>query len=101
MNHSWHTTLYVTPCGLTTAAMAYGDRAFEVEFDFHAHRLHIRTSDGGAQGFALEPLSVAMFYSNLVQALAAVDIEVRISRMPNEIADPIRFDLDETHRSYD
>ena len=102
MNHSWHSTLYVTPCGLTTSSMPYGDRAFEIEFDFREHRLRIRTSDGGAQRFALEPQSVAAFHARLVEALAALGIDVRISRMPNELADPIiRFDLDETHRAYD
>jgi hypothetical protein len=101
MNHSWHTTLYVTPCGLTTSSMPYGDRAFEIEFDFRDHALHIRASDGGPKAFALGPCSVAAFYARLVQALKELGIEVPISRMPNEVADPIRFDLDETHRSYD
>ena len=101
MNHSWHCTLYVTPCGVTTSSMPYGDRAFEIEFDLREHQLRIRTSDGGSKAFALMPQSVAAFYSKLVQALAALGFEVRISRMPNEIADPIRFDLDETHRAYD
>ena len=101
VNHSWHTTLYVTPCGLTTSAMPYGDRAFEIEFDFREHALHVRTSDGGAKAFALGAYSVAAFYARLMQALEELGIEVRISRLPNEVPDPIRFDLDETHNAYD
>ena len=47
VNHSWHVTLYVTPRGLTTGPIPHGDRIFDIAFDFIAHELHIRTSDGG------------------------------------------------------
>lgn len=46
VNHSWHTTLYVTATGLTTAVMAYGSRSFQIDFNFLEHRLWLRTSDG-------------------------------------------------------
>ena len=36
-----------------------------------------------------------------MDALRRLDIEVRITRKPSEIADPIAFAQDETHRSYD
>lgn len=101
MNHSWHSTLYVSPCGLTTSSIPYGDRAFEIELDFRSHALRLRTSDGCAGEFALEPQSVAAFYTKLMRALEACGIEMRIARKPNEIENPIRFDLDETHRAYD
>src|SRR6186713_894692 len=62
-NHSWHVTFYVTPRGLTTSAIAHGERAFSIDFDFVDHALRIVTSDGARAGFALEPMSVAAFYS--------------------------------------
>jgi len=34
VNHSWHVTLYVSPRGLTTSSIPYGQRSFELEFDF-------------------------------------------------------------------
>ena len=34
VNHSWHATLYVTPRGLTTSAIPYDGRAFEIDFHF-------------------------------------------------------------------
>ena len=37
LNHSWHVTLYVSPRGLTTSAIPYGRRTFELEFDFLEH----------------------------------------------------------------
>ncbi len=46
LNHSWHTTLYVTSRGLTTSPIPDGTRTFELEFDFTAHRLELRSSDG-------------------------------------------------------
>src|SRR5215470_17322831 len=39
LNHSWHVVLYVSPRGLTTSSIPYGDRSFELEFDFVTHVL--------------------------------------------------------------
>src|SRR5438270_13566771 len=33
-NHSWHVRLYVTALVLTTSPIPYGDRIFDIEFDF-------------------------------------------------------------------
>ncbi len=38
INHSWHVTLYVTATGLTTSAIPYGERTFQIDFDFVDHR---------------------------------------------------------------
>jgi hypothetical protein len=101
VNHSWHVTLYVTPRGLTTSPIPHGVRTFQIDFDFIAHRLALESSDGGFGGFALEPQSVATFYRQLMDELEKLGLHVDIYRMPNEIESPIRFDQDETHRSYD
>ena len=34
LNHSWHVVLYVSARGLTTSAIPYGDRSFQLDFDF-------------------------------------------------------------------
>lgn len=101
VNHSWHVTLYVTARGLTTSPIPYGDRAFQIDFDFVHHRLILETSDGGKAGFALEPQSVATFYFRLMEEMRRLGLHVKIHRWPNEVAEAIRFDQDETHRSYD
>jgi hypothetical protein len=101
VNHSWHVTLYPTSSGLTTSPIPYGDRTFEIAFDFVHHQLCVYASDGRAVGFRLEPQSVASFYRRLMEALAAIDVHVAIKKKPNEIADPIPFDRDEVHRAYD
>jgi hypothetical protein len=101
INHSWHATLYVTARGLTTSPVPYGDRTFQIEFDFHEQVLRIDTSDGRRSGFALEPQTVARFYGRVMAALEAVDVRVSIHRWPNEVATRVRFDLDEAPRAYD
>ena len=101
VNHSWHVTLYVTSRGLTTSPIPHGLWTFEITFDFIDHELQIITSTGAARTIKLEPRSVAEFYRLVMRALTDLGIEVSIDTMPNELAEPTRFELDEAHRSYD
>lgn len=101
INHSWHATLYPTASGLTTSLIPYGDEAFEIEFDFIAHRLVVRTSGGRGESVPLEPQTVAAFYRRLTDALSRLDLQVPIHMSPNEVADATPFDQDEQHRAYD
>lgn len=101
LNHSWQATLYVTARGLTTSPIPYRDRSFEIDFDFVAHRLIVRSTDGAVGGFALEPQSVAAFYARLMAELERFDLRVKIHAKPNEVPDPIAFDRDDAHASYD
>lgn len=101
LNHSWHATSYPTATGLTTSLIPHDTGPFQIDFDFLEHRLIVTSGDGGTAGFALRPRSVAAFYTRLMEAMASLGIRVKIHMTPNEIPDPIRFDLDETHRSYD
>jgi Family of unknown function (DUF5996) len=101
VNHWWHSTLYVTPRGLTTGTIPYQTRVIEIRFDFIDRQLHIESSDGASQTVDLIPRSVADFYQAVMAALKAIDIEVRIWTMPQEIANPIPFDRDNEHATYD
>ena len=101
VNHSWQVTLYVTARGLTTSPIPYGTRTFQIDFDFIDQRLIIDTSDGGVGAVALRPQSVAAFHARLMEEMAKLGLHVSIRQQPNEVADPIRFDQDETHRAYD
>jgi len=100
VNHGWHVTLYVTARGLTTSPVPHGARTFEIDFDFIAHQLAIRSSDGGVANIPLQPQSVAAFYKRLMEEMKRLDLQVRINTKPNEVADPIHFDRDEIHRAY-
>ena len=101
INHSWHVTLYLTARGLTTSPIPHGLQTFELRFDFLDHHLRILKSDGGQRLIELRPQSVAEFYRAVMDGLAELDLPVKIDRLPNEIADPIAFDEDETHGAYD
>lgn len=101
INHYWGTTLYVTARGLTTSAIPYDKGIFEVQFDFIAHSLEIATSLGERRAFRLAPRTVAEFYAQFMGALHSLGINVNVWTMPVEVPRPVRFDLDESHASYD
>ena len=101
INHSWHTTLYVTSRGLTTSPIPHGEREFQIDLDLIDHRLGITSTDGHAGGFALEPQTVATFYARLMDELKRLTLPVRIFAKPNEVATAIPFPQDEVHKSYD
>ena len=101
VNHWWNVPLYVTARGLSTSLIPYGQRAFELWFDFMGHRLVLETSDGISKSLALKPQFVAEFYQELMEMLRSAGVEVRIWRMPVEIPNPIPFDEDRVHASYD
>lgn len=100
-NHWWGIVLYVTARGLTTGAMPYGDRVLQIDFDFCAHELVLRSSDAREQRIALAPMATADFYAAVMAALRALDVDVRIWTMPVEIEGAIPFDTDRQHASYD
>jgi len=100
-NHWWNVPLYVTARGLGTSAMAYDDDVLDIEFDFVAHELHFRLGSGKTLAMKLRPQTVADFYKEYLGCLDSLGIEVKIDPMPCELANPIRFDLDTEHKSYD
>jgi len=101
VNHWWNVPLYVSARGLTTSIIPYGKSGFEMEFDFLAHQLVVRTIDSGSKTVALAPRSVADFYRETMSTLRALGIEVKIWTLPVEVPDPIPFDKDNVHASYD
>jgi Family of unknown function (DUF5996) len=101
VNHWWNVPLYVTARGLTTSCIPFEDRSFELRFDFIRHRLVLETSDDLVKTLPLEPRSVADFYRECFAMLESAGIDVKIWSMPVEIPNPIRFDLDQQHASYD
>jgi hypothetical protein len=101
VNHWWNVPLYVSARGLTTTAMPYGAMFFEMEFDFVDHNLVIKGSDGAVRTVKLSPKSVATFYGETMTALDDLGLGIRIWTMPVEIPDPIPFDQDDQHDSYD
>lgn len=101
VNHWWQVPLYVSARGLTTSAIPYRTRVFDIEFDFCAHRLAIRDSNGAHREFPLESMPVAEFHARVMQTLDELGIETHIRPSPNEVATAIPFAEDTVHASYD
>lgn len=100
-NHWWNVPLYVNARGLTTSPIPYRNAPFELWFDFIEHQLVLQASDGSRQTLPLVARSVADFYREVMRMLQSAGIEVKIWRMPVEVPDPIPFDEDRVHASYD
>ena len=100
-NHWWQVTLYVTPRGLTTSAMPFGERALSVELDFIAHRLTLRSSDGSERVLPLAEQSVADFYAGYMAALQSMGAAVKLMPRPVEVVTAIPFAEDREHCTYD
>src|SRR5437867_8589995 len=100
-NHFWNSAFQVTSRGLATPALRAGDRALTITFDFIDHQLVMQCSDGVTEWISLRPRTVAEFYSLVIDAMRRLGIEVRIWTKPVEVPDPIRFEADTVHHSYD
>ena len=103
VNHWWNVTLYVTARGLTTSKMTCHDgRALDIEFDFIAHQLRFRVSDGSEHDIPLGPRSVADLYRETFAVLRQLDVRCTISPQTSEIPGETRpLDEDHDHRHYD
>ena len=102
VNHFWNIAFQVSSRGLATPPMPCGgQRTLNMTFDFLRHELVAKCSDGGNRSIALAPRSVAVFYAETLGMLHEMGIDVKIWTMPVEVPDPIRFELDTTHASYD
>jgi len=101
LNHSWGVAFRLTSRGWTTATLTHDVRTFTLAFDFLDHVLLIDVSDGTRRSVALAPRTVADFYAEVTSRLRELSLTVPIWPMPVEIANPIRFDQDTQHHSYD
>jgi hypothetical protein len=101
VNQWWEVPLYVSARGLTTSPIPYRDGIFELEFDFLRHVLTLQTSGGPLKKLRLRPKPVAEFYRELMGSMKSLGIEVRIWTMPQEVPNPIPFEKDFEHASYD
>ena len=99
--HWWNVPLYVSARGLSTSAMQTEGEMLDIEFDFVSHELHFRLSTGASLSIPLRAQTVADFYVEFLQCLTLLGVDAPIHPMPVEIKDPIRFDLDTVHASYD
>jgi hypothetical protein len=100
-NHSWHTTLYITPTGYSTHGIPYQGRIFQIDFDFKKHKLLIKCSNAETLTMDLKPRTVAHFYNELFEKLSSIGIKVKIYPKPNEMTPAIPFSENTVNKSYD
>ena len=100
VNHSWAIAMHLTPRGLSTHLLPHGTRSFAIEFDFIAHQLIVHVCDGPPRTLPLASHSVAEFYRAVMDLLRDMRLPVRIWSMPVEIPDPVRFEADTGHHTY-
>jgi hypothetical protein len=101
VNHWWNVPLYVTPRGLSSSAIPYNDRLFQITFDFISHLLLIETTDGSTKTIVLRSRSVAEFYQEMMAALKSLGMPVTIWTTPVEVSDRTPFEKDQKHSTYD
>jgi hypothetical protein len=102
LNHSWHVTLRVSARGLATPLIPNGVAGgLSLEFDFIAQQLIVRSTAGEERRVALAPRSIASFYNEAMDALAAVGAPTAIDPWPNELPEPTPFPDDAAQRAYD
>jgi len=100
INHWWNVTLSVSSSGLTTGLIPYGNRGFEILFDFVSHQLVITTTDGKSSFLNLKSGTIADFYFELKGILNSLGIKMNIWPVPVEIDDRTPFDQDFRDRKY-
>lgn len=100
-NHSWHTTLYLSPRGFSSGSMPYKDGIFELEFDFKHHVLMIKSTFNENREISLPGKSVADFYNELFQKLEELNIHIDIYPRPNELPYNTPFAELTTDHGYD
>jgi len=101
VNHWWNVTFLLNARGMGTQALHYTGGTIEIRFDFIDHDLVLATSRGETRRLVLRPQTVADFYREVMQALSDLGVGVKIWPVPVELSDPIPFEQDTVHRSYD
>lgn len=100
-NHWWNAALRVSAHGLGTGALPFARGLVEIEFDFLAAELTLRTSDGEVRQLRLENRSVADFYREYRARLDELGVGVHIVGTPNELPDATPFADDHDHATFD
>ena len=93
--------LYVTARGLNTSPIPHENSVFDIDVDFTAHTVSVRTVAGALERVTLEPRSVADFYALLLGTLERAGVPTAITERPSEVPDPIPFPEDMLHASYE
>jgi hypothetical protein len=98
-NHWWQVALQLSARGLRTPGIPHPAGTFEMDLDLVDHVLRIDTDHGGRRTVGLGG-PVREFYTDMMTALDELGLHVPIWTRPAEVADPIPFDEDTVHSTY-
>jgi hypothetical protein len=101
INHWWQVPLYVTARGLSSSLIPFGHRGFDIELDLLSNRLVVRTSEGEQTSFGLRTCKLSTFYADYQDALAKLQLSVRLNPLACEVSDAVYLDSDPARRRYD
>ncbi|MBP0437455.1 DUF5996 family protein [Tianweitania sediminis] len=101
LNHSWHATLYPTARGFSTGPVFDNGRTIELLLDLVDHRLIGQSSGGKVEARALGPTTMAAFFAQTKEIIAALGGTPKLNGKPNEIPDGVPFAQDDATRPYD
>lgn len=97
-----HTSLALTPRGLTTGAIAYGNGSVEGTLDLADDTLRLSTADGEAKAIDLVPAPpIASLWAWFTGTLRELGIDADLWDKPQERKDVTPFSEDDRTRTFD
>lgn len=97
-----HVRQYLTADGLATGLIPGDEYPFQIMFDFRQSQVIIENTEGVNTSIPLQDgVSIAMFYERFRNALELIGAPTEINLQPQGFYDPIDFDKDEIHHTYD
>jgi hypothetical protein len=96
------TALLMTARGVTTGPLPWRERSVQASLDVFSSEISVELSDGQSRRIALVPArTIAGIYADLLAALKALGIDVKLSPIPQEVADVTPLDTDRRPAAYD
>ncbi|MCC9175388.1 DUF5996 family protein [Arthrobacter sp. zg-Y179] len=97
-----HVRMPLTVQGIGTGIMPGPDANFEIYFNLRQHHVDVQNTNYIRTRIELsDGLSVADFYRQLMGALEFIETPTSINTDPQEFYDPVPFDADTKHSTYD
>ncbi|MCC9145977.1 MULTISPECIES: DUF5996 family protein [unclassified Arthrobacter] len=97
-----HVRMPLTVQGIGTGIIPGPDTNFEIYFNLRQHHVDVQNSNYIRTRIELsDGLSVADFYRQLMGALEFIEAPTSINTAPQEFYDPVPFDSDTKHSTYD
>lgn len=91
----------LTSRGITTGMIPYGSGTYSIDMDFIDHVMIFTSSWGKVGSIKLSSMPVAELTDKIFKTLLTMGIKTKINVNPQEVANPIPFDEDTSHRIYD